>query len=330
MGLALRHRPPGLRAFAYAFIYFVEAMLLARALRRAGAERLHVHFANPAAIVGMLSARYLGLPFSLTLHGISEFDYPAGLLLREKVEAADVVICASWFVRAQAMRLVAPLHWRKFHVVRCGLDLSSFPAPARRTQPSGPRALICVGRLSAEKGQAGLLEAITALPDLDIRLTLLGDGPMRAALEDEVKRLGLATRVLFLGPQSEEATKAAIADSELLVLPSFMEGLPVVLMEAMALGVPVIAPHVAGIPELIEEGVEGLLFRPSDWTDLADKIRLALTDGERIQAMIPWARAKVEREFDVEQSASTLSALFDRDPKEDESGQRGRLSGGGP
>ena len=122
-GLALRHRPPGLRGLGLSLAHFAEAILLARALKRRGITRLHNHFANSGATVGLLATRLLGLPWSFTMHGISETDYPAGLLLGRKIEAADFVACVSFFGRAQAMRLVDPEQWPKLHVVRCGLPM---------------------------------------------------------------------------------------------------------------------------------------------------------------------------------------------------------------
>jgi colanic acid/amylovoran biosynthesis glycosyltransferase len=160
LGVALRHRPPGLRGLALSLAHFAEAVVLARELRRRGVTRLHNHFANSAATVGYLATRMLNMPWSFTLHGISETDYPAGLLLGRKIEAADFVACVSYFGRAQAMRLVTPDQWGKLHVVRCGLPLSELPEHA----PAGPvKRLIAVGRLSPEKGQAGLLEAFAAV-----------------------------------------------------------------------------------------------------------------------------------------------------------------------
>lgn len=304
--LAMRHRAPGTKALLWAMFHFAEAVVLARMLRVAGITHVHNHFANAGATVGMMAARFAGLPWSLTLHGISETDYPAGLMLGAKLEAADFAACVSWFGRAQAMRVTAPAHWHKFAVVRCGLDLPALPPPAARN--AGPRrAIVCVARLSAEKGHLGLLEAIASL---DASLTLVGDGPMLGEIEAAVARLGLTGRVHFAGRLDEAATLAAIARADLLVLPSFMEGLPIVLMEAMAMGVPVIGSRVAGVPELIEDGVEGLLFRPGDWADLHRAIARLLDEptlGDRLAAA---ARAKVEREFDIATAVAPLVQRF--------------------
>jgi glycosyltransferase involved in cell wall biosynthesis len=305
---ALRHRAPGARAALWALFHFAESVLLAAMLRRESIDHLHSHFANAGATVGMLAARFAGIPWSLTLHGISETDYPAGLMLGTKLEAAEFAACVSWFGRAQAMRVTAPDQWGKFAIVRCGLALAALPAPpSRTTTPGAPLRIVCVARLSAEKGHLGLLEAIAPL---DCTLTLVGDGPMLAQVEQAVAQHGLADRVTFAGRLDEAATLAAIARADLLVLPSFMEGLPIVLMEAMALGVPVIGSRVAGVPELIEDGVEGLLFRPADWDDLRRQIARLVDDADLRARLAAAARAKIEAEFDVERAVLPLLARF--------------------
>jgi glycosyltransferase involved in cell wall biosynthesis len=306
--VALRHRAPGAKAMLWSLFHFAEAIVLAKMLREDGIAHVHNHFANAGATVGMLAARFAGLPWSLTLHGISETDYPAGLTLGAKLEAADFAACVSWFGRAQAMRVTAPAHWHKFATVRCGLDLPKLPAAPPRTGPR--REIVCVARLSPEKGHLGLLEAIEPL---DVTLTLVGDGPMLAEIEAAVAAHGMVDRVRFAGRLDEAATLAAIARADLLVLPSFMEGLPIVLMEAMAIGVPVIGSRVAGVPELIEDGVEGLLFRPGDWADLRRAIARLRDEPDLGDRLATAARAKVEREFDIATAVLPLAHRFGKD-----------------
>jgi glycosyltransferase involved in cell wall biosynthesis len=309
-GLALGHRAPGARGLFLAFAHFAESVLLARELERRKVEHLHNHFANSAATVGLLATRMLDIRWSFTMHGISETDYPAGLMLRRKIEAADFVVCVSCFGRAQGMRLVAPLHWEKMHVVRCGVPFDRLPL----REPEGRNAttLICVGRLSPEKGQAGLLRAFAEVRERhkDLKLRLVGDGPERSALEGLAAELRLCDDISFLGRMTESEALAEIARSDMLVLPSFMEGLPIVLMEAMALGVPVVASRVAGIPELVEDGVGGLLFAPCDWNDLARSIEKLISDKALGAALADHGKRKVADEFDVRKSAAILSRLF--------------------
>jgi colanic acid/amylovoran biosynthesis glycosyltransferase len=309
LGLAVSHRPPGLRGFGLSLAHFAEAVVLARELRRRQITRLHNHFANSAATVGYLATRMLKMPWSFTMHGISETDYPAGLLLGRKIEAADFVACVSYFGRAQAMRLVTPDHWSKLHVVRCGLPLSELPEQA---PPSAAKSLICVGRLSPEKGQAGLLETFAEVSrdHQHLELVLVGDGPEADRLRALVGQLGISGRVRFAGRLSEADTLGEIAKADILVLPSFMEGLPIVLMEAMAVGTAVIASRVAGIPELVHDGETGLLFTPSNWDELASCIRRLADDDALRGSLAERGQTAVAVEFDIGRSAAQLRELF--------------------
>ncbi len=285
-------------------------------MQRSGAARLHVHFANSGATVGMLAAHLLGLPFSMTLHGISETDYPAGLLLGRKVARAQFVACASWFMRAQAMRFSDPADWPKLHVVRCGFDPAALPSFAETPGPARPLRFICVGRLSSEKGQRGLLEAFRALRERGVaaELEFVGDGPERAALEASAAALGQGGAVTFAGALPEERTLARIAQADVLVLPSFMEGLPMVLIEAMALGKPVIASAVAGIPELVAHRENGLLVRASDWAALADAMAELATDHALRERLGAAGAGIVAREFAIGHAVAPLARLFGDEP----------------
>ncbi len=311
--LALGHRAPGAKALLWSLFHFVESITLARILKRDGITRLHNHFANSGATVGFLTTRFLGLPWSLTLHGISETDYPAGLLLGEKIRAAEFVACVSWFGRAQAMRLTPPDQWRKFEIVRCGVDLNAMPPrPEAVSQPDDVFRIVCVGRLSAEKGQAGMLQALKGVREtgLDARVTFVGDGPERVQLEALGADLGLADSVTFLGRVPEQETLGVVASADLLAMSSFMEGLPVVLMEAMAMGIPVVAPRVAGIPELVTHGEHGLLFTPANWAELAAAIIEAANAPEQRVRMVQAASEKVTNEFEIGRAVAPLVAKF--------------------
>lgn len=310
--LALRHRAPGSKALVWSLFHFVEAVLLASLLRRAGVGRLHSHFANSGATVGLLAAHLVQIPWSLTLHGVSETDYPAGLLLADKVHHADFVACASWFMQAQAMRVADPADWGKLHVVRCGIDPAAMPQPA---EPSGgPARFVCVGRLSSEKGHRGLLEAFSqvgkAIPGA--QLDLVGGGPLRAELEALAGNQGVAEAVTFRGALSEAETLARIAAADVLVLPSFMEGLPLVIMEAMALSKPVVASGVAGIPELVRGGVNGVLVPPSNWDALAKAMVGLGSDPQERQRLGAAAKIAVLEHFSIDQAVKPLIPLLSR------------------
>ena len=307
--LALRHRPPGLSSAVLALAHFGESMVLAEQLQRRKIDHLHNHFANSGATVGLLASRHAKISWSFTIHGISEFDYPAGVNLAAKVEAASFVACVSYFGRAQAARMVDPSYWPKLRIVRCGLELDRLPLSVKEN--AGQIRLIFVGRLSAEKGLSGLMEAMSLMKSgTPSKLVIVGDGPLRASLERQCHALGLSQRIEFLGRLPESDTIMEIARSDVLVLPSFMEGLPVVLMEAMGLGIPVVASRVAGIPELVEHGHTGLLFSASNWPELADALDRIVNDNELRQLLAGNGPPRIAREFDVRTSASRLHGLF--------------------
>ena len=308
--LAQSHRDKGMRGWLWSLFHYVEALSLARMLRAVGADRLHSHFANSGATVGLLAAHYLGIPWSLTLHGISEVDPPAGSLLPGKIRRAEFVACASWFMRAQGMRVVEPEHWGKMHIVRCGIAIPSMP---RATVPAKPvRHFVTVGRISAEKGYPGLVEALLEVRAQvpDVTLTVVGDGPLLPALERQLLATGLADCVTLLGGLPEEETLARVSQADAFVLPSLMEGLPVVLMEAMAYGKPVVAPMVAGIPELIRDGETGLLFRASDWGHLADQMLRLMRDSGVAARLGADGRSRVSEEFAIDTVVAPLPLLF--------------------
>lgn len=313
LAATLRHRLPGAHAFFLSCAYFVEAMRLASELRRRGITHLHNHFANPASHVGLAAARYLGIGWSVTLHGLGDFDGPTTPLLSEKVAAARFVACATYYGRAQAMRLSLPEMWRKLHVVRCGIEPARLPAAGRQPRaPGRPLEILSVGRLSPEKGQLGLVEAFAAAVDrgLDARLVLVGDGPDRDRIREAVATRRLEARVELRGRLAEAAVLEAMARADVFALASFMEGLPVVLMEAMALGLPVVAPAITGIPELVVHGETGLLFAASHWEELAEGLLRLASDPALRARLAAAARRRLLPEFDVDAAAAGIARLF--------------------
>ncbi|NVD45747.1 glycosyltransferase [Qipengyuania atrilutea] len=308
-GLAQSHRQAGFKGWLWSMFHWLEALALSDMVRPVRPKHLHSHFANSGATVGMLTAYFLQIPWSLTLHGISETDHPAGALLPGKLERADFVASASWFMRAQAMRFTAPAFWPKYHVIRCGVSMPHLDALVAE-EPV--RKFITVGRLSAEKGYAGLFEAMEHLKadGIDCSLTIVGDGPIRGAIERDIKKRNLDDRITLLGALAEEDTLAEISKADAFVLASLMEGLPVVLMEAMAAGKPVIAATIAGIPEMIEDGRNGLLFDVGNWSDLGRQMRRLLTDQELSKKLSEAAPRTIAEEFEIARAVAPLAALF--------------------
>jgi glycosyltransferase involved in cell wall biosynthesis len=294
--LALPARNPLWRLF-----YFVEAGMLAAELRRRGTQHVHAHFAGVAASVSLSTSALLGRPWSFTMHGPLEFDEVTEHALPEKVRDASFVACISDFCRAQLMRLVEPEHWPKLHVVHCGLE----PERYRSGERSGPVEILTVGRLEPMKGFAVLLEAVAAL-GLDVRLTIVGDGLERAALEARARGLP----VTFTGALGAPDVIERLAAADIFCLPSFAEGVPVVLMEAMAAGLPVVSTRIMGIPELVEDGRTGRLVAPGRAEPLTAALRELAADPARRRALGEAGRAKVRAEFDVRDSARALAAHF--------------------
>jgi glycosyltransferase involved in cell wall biosynthesis len=303
---------PGAKALFWALLHFAEAIVLARQLRKDSVTRLHNHFANSAATVGLLAARFERIPWSVSLHGISEFDYPAGPLLAAKLDRAEFVACASYFVMAQAMRLTRPAAWPRFVLVRCGIEPADLPVKTTAATPAMPLKLICVGRLSPEKGHAGLIDVVAQLlgEGHALHLTLIGDGPEYDPLRSLVREHSIGEHVTFLGRLDEQETLAQIARADALVLASFMEGLPIVLIEALALGVPAIASRVAGIPELIADGETGLLFTPGHWDNLRGALERLIGDVALRDHVAERGRLRVHEEFVYPAAAAPLIPLL--------------------
>jgi len=295
----------------YALAYAVEAAMVARWMHGCGLRHLHVHFGNEAATVGVLVKTLSGAGLSLTIHGPDEFDDVPGQHLRAKIAAADGVVCISQFGRSQIMRLAAPAHWAKLQLCRLGVDPSRFTPPTR-ARAGGPLRLLCVGRLTPAKGQLLLVHACAELQreGLSFELMLVGDGPDRARLEESVRRHRLQTHVRFAGPLNQREVLAELARADAFVLPSLAEGIPVVLMEAMASGVPCISCPVNGIPELIDHGHSGLLATPGDVADLIIQLRRMIEDAGLREHLAVHARSKVEQHFQLERNVARLAAIL--------------------
>jgi glycosyltransferase involved in cell wall biosynthesis len=316
--LAWSTSAPGLRARLYQLIYFVEATVLAQHLRAIGARHLHVHFGNTGASVAMLAARLAEIPFSYTLHGPSELFEAKKLAMPQKTAQAAFVTCISHFARSQGMLFSDPAHWHKLRIVHCGVWPDVYdPEAAGAASADRPVRLVFVGRVAPVKGLRVLLEAFGAAraQGADLHLTIVGDGEDRAHLERLAAPFGAA--VHFAGYQSQQGVAEAMAAADIFVLPSFAEGVPVVLMEAMASGKPVISSLVAGIPELVEDGVSGYLVPPGDAQTLTARIVQLAADPDRRAAMGQAGRAKVVAEFDIRVEAARIARLFVEGPGEE-------------
>ena len=307
IALAVRTARPGITGAWKQLAYFLEAGVLARHLRRVQARHLHNHFMGASASVAMLASQMSGLPLSHTLHGPADLYEPHSWQLGEKIARATFTACISHFARSQAMLFSDPGHWGKLRVVHCGVD------PARYAggppEPGDALRLLFVGRLAAVKGLRVLFRALERARAVrpGIELTLVGDGTERPWVEVEAARLGGIT---CLGYRSQDEVAEALQRCEAFVLPSFAEGVPVVLMEAMAASRPVIATRVGGVAELVEDGVSGLLVAPGDEEGLAAAILRLAADPALRGRMGAAGSARVRAEFDVAREARRLLSLY--------------------
>jgi colanic acid/amylovoran biosynthesis glycosyltransferase len=308
---ALRLAPPGLRGRMLGVSWAIEASILRRQMRRRGIRHVHAHLAGTGPAVAMLASEHT---WSLTVHGPHEFYEVEKEALAAKVRSADFVVCISDFGRSQLMAFVEEEHWAKLHVVHCGLDAGAYPEPERKAGGTEVLNLLAVGRLTQNKGQAVLLEALAELRarNVDARLTIVGDGPKREELEGLARRLGLAEAVHFAGALGQDRVTDLYEAADIFVHASFAEGLPVVLMEAMAHRLPVVATNVMGTGELVRSGESGVLVPPGRPDELARAIEVLAGDSDARRRLAEAGRRTVEADFDIHASAERMRDLFAR------------------
>ena len=309
--LAQRISASGLRGRVWSLAYLVEACLLARRLEAKRIAHLHNHLGRNSAAVAMLASVLTGIPYSLTIHGPTEFEMAENLALDEKISRAKFTVGISSFGRSQLMRFSRSEDWPRIHVVHCGLG-EEFREATPTPVPDVTR-LVCVARFVEQKAHAVLIEAIARLVHggHDVHLDLIGDGPLRSSIESATARHKLQDRVHLLGWQDSANVRRAIESSRALVLPSFAEGLPVSLMEAMALARPVIGTYVGAVPELIEHKTHGWLVPAGAIDELTEALRQALdTPVEILTQMGREGRERVLQRHDAGREAQKLASLI--------------------
>lgn len=307
--LAVATSRPGLRGIVYQLVYFVEAVLAADIMRRKGIDHVHNHIGDQSGTVTMLAAHLAGIGYSITFHGWPVFFDASYHRLKEKILGARFTRAISFFCRSQLMMFSGRDDSPTFKVVHCGLSLDKY----RYRPPREPvKRIFCAARLSPQKGHAYLIRAMKVLVDRghELELRLAGDGPRMEQLTSLADELGIAERVRFLGFLTEDEVICELEQSDLFVLPSFVEGLPVSAMEAMAVGVPVVATNIAGTSELIEDGTTGLLIRPSDSDAIVNAILRMISDYDFRRRAAELGRRKVAEEFDLEKECAKLNAFL--------------------
>lgn len=290
--------------------YFLEAGILLQWMQRHALNHVHVHFANPAATVAMIASWYGSVSFSVSVHGPDVFYNVDTAFLTEKAVAAQRVRCISHYCRSQLMRLLPHDMWSKLDIVRCGIDPAKFsprPDPGNKIPE-----ILCVGRLVPAKGQHILLSACGVLKrrNIDFSLTFVGGGEDLSSLENLSRTLGIHGQVTFTGAVGQAEVLQYYDRADIFAIASFAEGVPVVLMEAMAREIASVSTEITGIPELIAHGVDGMLTTPSDVEGLADVLEQLITDEDMRRRLGKEGRKKVMDRYDLTANCRMMADFF--------------------
>jgi len=295
----------------YYVAYFAEAVILGRRMRELGIHHVHASF---SASVALIAARIFPISWSFGVYGFGELYDPSSSQLTERIKSAQFVRSNSKFGRGQLMLACGRSEWHKLLYCPLGIDPTEFTPPYRNRLPqSSSIRLLCVGRLSEEKGQAMLLESLAVLSrrGIKVELHLVGDGPDRKWLQEYSEQLRVSSQVVFEGWLEQSALMDVYANTDIFVLSSLAEGIPMVLLEAMALEKPCVAPYIAGIPELIEQGVNGLMFPVGDVNELSESL-CRLAESSELRASIgKKARQTVVSYYDMACNTARFAAMLE-------------------
>jgi colanic acid/amylovoran biosynthesis glycosyltransferase len=294
----------------YSLFYFAEAVILGDQLEKAKLSHIHSHFTSTVAL---LATKIFPLTMSVTIHGFREFRDPDGFHLAHKLRSSKFTVAVSNYSRSQLMLECGPELWDKISVIPIGVHSNLFFA--RRPLPASTIEIICVARLVHLKGHILLFDALERLiqEGYPLRLTVLGGGPDGPALRQAVEKRGLAESVHFAGPVNPANIRPFYERAHIFALASLIEGLPIALMEAMAMEIPCVAPRITGIPELIVDGASGLLFHPGNLDDLTRALRALVSDPDLRLRMGKAARSQVTQSYNLHQNANRLAELFARE-----------------
>jgi glycosyltransferase involved in cell wall biosynthesis len=280
-------------------------------MKRAGVTHVHAHFANHPAVAGLIINRLTGIPFSFTAHG-SDL-HKNRLMLDKKVEAAAFVAAISSYNREMIVQECGERVRHKVHVIHCGIDPAVF-LPEPKPASAVPVQIVCVGSLIEVKGHQYLIEACASLRDRGIpfRCHLIGEGALRRQLETQISKFGLNHHIKLHGGLPRDKVAQMFRNADVAALTSVQtksgkrEGIPVVLMEAMACELPVVASDISGIPELVESGETGFLVPPRDSAAIAQALETLASNKEMRRLMGKAGRTKVLREFNLQHNAVEL------------------------
>jgi colanic acid/amylovoran biosynthesis glycosyltransferase len=301
-----------LRRLIFCSVYFTEALMVGVWMKRMKHQHLHVHLGSQAATVGLYVRKTFGYGLSMTVHGPDEFYDVQGQYLRQKIAAADFVCCISYFARSQLMKCCPYEDWSKLLVSRLGVDPKLFsPAPHRATPEVFE--ILCVGRLTPAKGQHLLIDAVDRLVQRGwrVRLRLVGGGADEDSLKQRAAEIENSEAVIFEGAVNQNYIRSLYAKADVFCIASFAEGIPVVLMEAMAMGIPCVTTGITGIPELIRDGIEGLLVAPSDLDGLVEALAKLMGDANLRERIAKSGRARIIEQYDLRKNVQKLAAIFE-------------------
>jgi glycosyltransferase involved in cell wall biosynthesis len=290
--------------------YFLEAVIAGDYFKRQQVTDIHTHFSSTVLLI---LARIFRVRYSLTAHGSGEFVDVVGFHLAEKVAGATFVVTVAQYGMSQVLNASNPTHWHKVVVLPLGVDVDLFrPTNAPRRNHGEPFRLLSVGRLSPAKGYPILIEAIALLRKRgrNVRLTVVGEGPLRAVLEGQISLRGLGEIIHLAGACNHDHVVNFYDSSDAFILSSFLEGIPVVLMEAMAMELPCVATWITGIPEIIETDVEGLLVPPASASAIADAVGRLMDDPEGARRLGIAARGKVVAKYHLGRNVERLVQEF--------------------
>lgn len=295
----------------YHFFYLAEALIIGRWMEQNRLNHLHVHFGMAVSTVALLVSKVFPIKFSMTIHGPDEFYEVNVNHLAEKINEADFVTCIGHYAQSQLMRLSNQEMWSKFEVAPLGVNLEKFAPAPKRVHPKIVE-ILSIGRLVPSKGHSLLINAFSQLDQTKqpVRLTIVGMGPEKKALEKQVAALGLQGYVTLTGHVNHPQVEKMYNEADIFVLTSFSEGIPIVLMEAMAKEIPCVATFVNGIPELIRHETDGILVAPSDNKELGVVLEKLVNDYELRQKYGPQGRKRVIEKYNINTNTDNLAEIF--------------------
>lgn len=308
------------RTLATTLAVFPKTVLFAKWIRLRGVTHVHTHFAWISATSAWIVSQLIGVDFSFTAHAFDIFsrDHRDPLLPRKIRDCAFVVVISE-HNRNRLLKIAGGMNRSKIHVVHMGVDVTKFHSQVSRRGLAKEPLILSVGRFVEKKGHEYLVEAARILRDRGYRFTCLvvGGGPCHGHLQSLIRERALEEYVVLKGPTSNEEVRELLKKADVFCLPCVVarnmdrDGIPVALMEAMAMEVPVVSTYVSGIPELIGDGETGLLVPQRDSLALADAIESLLLSPELRRTLGEKARQRITAQFEASKSAAQMQALFE-------------------